>query len=57
LPDRELESYLKFLKSPSGAAYSHSGTEAFREAMLEAIGRFMLEIPKALAKHKGMADT
>lgn len=53
LSDQELEAYLKFLKSPSGVAYSKGAVAAFREAMLEAIGRFMLAIPKALDKHKG----
>lgn len=53
LSDQELAVYLNFLKSSSGAAYSKGAVEAFREAMLEAIGRFMLAIPKAMVKHKG----
>lgn len=57
LSDRELESYLKFLKTPSGAAYSKGALAGFSDAMLEAIGRFMQAIPKSLAKHKGMSGT
>jgi hypothetical protein len=49
LPDRELESYLKFLKSASGAAYTRDSLKAVREAMNEAMGRYMQAIPRALA--------
>jgi hypothetical protein len=57
LSDQELGSYLKFLKSPSGAAYSKGAIAGFGDAMLEANGRFMQAIPKAVAKHKGMTGT
>ena len=52
--DKEIESYLNFLKSPSGVAYSKAAVSAFRDAMLDAMGRFMQAIPKALDRHKGM---
>lgn len=51
--DKDIQSYLNFLKSPSGVAYSKAAVAAFREAMLDAMGRFMQAIPKALDKHKG----
>jgi len=57
LSDPELESYLKFLKSPSGAAYSKAAIAGFTDAMLEANGRFMQAIPKAIAKYKGLSGT
>ena len=57
MSDQEIESYLKFLKSPSGAAYAKGAVEAFRETMLDAFGRFMVAMPKALAKHKDMGKT
>ena len=57
MSDREIESYLKFLKSPSGAAYSKVATEALSEAILEAIGRFMVALPKALDKYKSTTST
>jgi hypothetical protein len=49
LPDRELESYLKFLKSASGAAYTKDTLKAVREAMNDAMSRYMQAIPRALA--------
>ena len=55
LSDQELESYLKFLKSPSGMAYSKAAVGGMTEAMMEANGRFMQLIPKSIAKHKGTA--
>jgi hypothetical protein len=57
LSDRELEAYLKFLKSPSGAAYSKAAVAGMTDAMLDASGRFMQLIPKALTKHKGTTGT
>lgn len=57
LSDQELESYLKFLKSPSGAAYSKAAVAGMTDAMLEASGRFVQVLPKAIAKHKGTAGT
>ena len=53
LSDQELESYLKFLKSPSGTAYSKAAVGGMTEAMMEANGRFMQLIPKSIARHKG----
>ncbi|HKA40162.1 MAG TPA: hypothetical protein VKD25_10350 [Burkholderiales bacterium] len=53
LSDQELGSYLKFLKSPSGAAYSKAAVAGMNEAILEANARFMQLIPKAIIKHKG----
>ena len=53
LSDPELEAYLGFLNSSSGAAYAKGALAAVGDAMLEAIGRFMAAIPKALEKHKG----
>ena len=52
--DKDIESYLNFLKSPGGVAYSKAAVAAFRQAMLDAMGRFMQAIPKALDQHKGM---
>lgn len=52
--EKEIESYLNFLKTPSGAAYSKAAVAAFSDAMLDAMGRFMQAIPKALDKNKGM---
>jgi hypothetical protein len=55
LSDQEVESYLKFLKSPSGMAYSKAAVAGMTEAVMEANGRFMQLIPKAIVKHKGTA--
>ncbi len=57
LSDQELRSYLKFVKSPSGAAYSKAAVAGFTDAMMEANGRFMQALPKAVAKHKGASST
>lgn len=57
LSDKELESYLRFLKSPSGSAFSKAALEGFRAALVEANARYMQAIPKALTKHKGVAGT
>jgi hypothetical protein len=50
LSDQELEAYLKFLKSASGTAYTKDALMAVREAMNEALARYMQEIPKALVR-------
>lgn len=57
LSDQELESYLKFLSSPSGAAYCKSANAAMNDAILDAIGRFMVALPKSLQKSKGAVGT
>jgi len=53
LSDQELESYLKFLTAPTGAAYVKSANSAMSEAMGDSINRFMAALPRALEKHKG----
>jgi hypothetical protein len=57
LTDKELEAYLKFLKSSGGAAYSKASATGMREAMLEQMARFMQAIPKAIANQKGRVST
>jgi hypothetical protein len=57
LSDRELESYLKFLKSASGSAYTRDSLAAIREAMNEAMARYMQEIPKALVRQAHSVGT
>jgi hypothetical protein len=53
LSDAELSQYLRFMQTPSGAAYARSGAAAMREALAQATGRFMLAIPKAMARSRG----
>jgi hypothetical protein len=48
--DRDLEAYLKFLNSPGGAAFTKAAVEGIRDAMNDALGRYMQAIPKALVK-------
>ncbi len=57
LTDAELDSYIKFAKSPSGEAYHKSTLAGMNEAMLEAIGRYMIAIPKAVERSKGAVGT
>lgn len=57
LSDRELESYLKFLKSASGTVYTKDALVAVREAMNEAMARYMQEIPKALVRQAHSVGT
>jgi hypothetical protein len=57
LPDRELASYLSFLQSESGFAYSRSSAEAVREALTQATSLFMGAIPKALRRAQGSGRT
>lgn len=54
LADKELESYIEFSRSASGAAYNKSATAGMSDALLEAIGRFMTAIPKAMERTKGV---
>jgi hypothetical protein len=53
LTDKELEAYIQFSRSASGAAYNKSATAGMSDAMLDAIGRFMTSIPKAMERTKG----
>jgi hypothetical protein len=55
LTDKELEAYLQFSRSASGTAYNKSATAGMSDALLEAIGRFMTAIPKAMERTKGAA--
>jgi hypothetical protein len=57
LPDEDLAAYVAFVKSPSGTAYSKASLEAFNASMLDALGRFMQALPKAIEKHKGALGT
>jgi len=57
LPDAELSDYLRFLQSSSGAAYSRATATAVQEAMTQAIGRFMVTIPKSLERTRGGTRT
>jgi len=53
LSDKEIETYIQFAKSASGAAYSRSAVAGVSDALLEAIARFMTAIPKAIERTKG----
>lgn len=53
LPDEELSAYVNFVKTPGGTAYANAVLVAFKDSMLEALGRFMQALPKAIEKHKG----
>lgn len=57
LSDKELQSYLAFLKTPGGAAYSRASALGVRETMLEQMGHFMQAIPKAIAGQKDRVNT
>jgi hypothetical protein len=57
LDDRQLGAYLEFLRSPPGAAYSRSTAGAVNDAMTEAMGRFMLAIPRAIERSRGAGRT
>ena len=57
LSDEDLAAYVRFVKSPSGAAYAKAALVAFNDSMLEALGRFMQALPKAIDKHKGALGT
>lgn len=57
LTNKELETYLKFLRTSGGAAYSRSSAAGMREALLEQMNHFMQAIPKALANQKGRVST
>lgn len=57
LSDKELESYLRFLTSRAGAAYSKSSAAGMREVLLEQMGSFMQAIPKAITNQKGRVST
>jgi len=57
LSDKELESYLKFLKTRAGAVYSKSSTAGMREVLLEQMGNFMQAIPKAITNQKDRVST
>jgi len=57
LSDTELTQYVRFMQTPSGAAYARSGAAATREALTQATGRFMLAIPKAMERSRGKGQT
>jgi hypothetical protein len=57
LSDKELESYLKFLTSRAGAAYSKSSAAGMREVLLEQMGHFTQAIPKAISNQKDRVST
>jgi hypothetical protein len=50
LSDRDLEAYLQYLESASGAAYTRHSLAALREGITEATARYMQAIPKALSQ-------
>jgi hypothetical protein len=55
--DSDLETYLKFMRSPSGAAFTKLGTAGYSDALFDGIARFMTAIPKALERSKGAVGT
>ncbi len=57
LADSDIETYIRFARSPSGAAYQRIGTAGLRDALLAAVARFMNAIPKAMERSKGAVGT
>lgn len=53
LADTEIENYIQFANSASGAAYHKSAVAGVGDALLEAIARFMTAIPKAMERTRG----
>ena len=57
LSDQDLNSYLKFLNSASGSAYTKGALAGLREGMLEAMARYTQAIPKAVVKEGRSVET
>lgn len=53
LSDKEIETYINFANSASGAAYHKGAVAGVSDALLEAIARFMTAIPKSMERTKG----
>lgn len=57
LSDTEVDSYIRFSRSASGAAFNKSVVLGMSEALLDAIARFMTAIPGAMERSKGALGT
>jgi hypothetical protein len=57
LTDKQNESYIQFSRSASGTAFNKRAVAGVSDALLDAIGRFMTAIPKAMERTKGSVGT